>query len=408
MVNSSGEPSERLRPPLRHRLTDTQMLRIDVAVAVAAFVAGILRVDLPRAASSAPPRLGLAGVALVAVGTLPFAMRRRAPLAVLAVTVVPMAVLTGLGRSPLALDVTAGVAAYTVAVSCRRREAVAAFAIAEAVLWTGVGVAFGRGVADSSVLLGALVIGTLWFAGDSVRYQRRYGRAVAAERERRRQEELEKAAHAVRDERVRIAREVHDVVAHSLTVMTVQAGVARRVMQNPEQASGIMESIETTGRVAQGELRLILGLLRDDDPDEPGLTPAPDLSGLPGLAEEVRAAGVPVELRVSGAKPAVSPALELSLYRVVQEALTNAVKHAAGARITIDLAYGTREIRLEVVNERPAVPAGVAAPAAGTGSGHGILGMRERVSAFGGTLAAGPVDGAGFRVSVRVPVREDS
>lgn len=105
----------------------------------------------------------------------------------------------------------------------------------------------------------------------------------------------------------------------------------------------------------------------------------------------------------------MSPALELSLYRVIQEALTNVVKHAAAARTTIDLTYGTRDIRVEVVNERPAGAAGgAAAPARGVGGGHGILGMRERVSAFGGTLAARPVDGAGFRVSVRVPLREDS
>lgn len=374
---------------------------------MAAFAAGVLKVDLPRAAvsGSAPP--DLLALVLVGLGTLPFALRRRAPLTVLAVTVASAAVLTGFGRSPLALAVTSGVVAYTVAVRCARPVAVAAFVVAEAALWAGVGVAFGRGVAGSSVLLVPLVTGVLWFAGDGVRYQRRYSQAVAAEQERLRREELDKARQAVREERVRIARELHDVVAHSLTVMTVQAGVARRVARSPEQASGILESIETTGRVAQGELRLILGLLRDDDQEEPGLTPAPDLGGLPALAEEVRAAGVVVELRVSGAKPEVSPALELSLYRVIQEALTNAVKHAAGARTTIDLAYGTHEIRVDVVTGRPIGAAdGPVPPARGTGGGHGILGMRERVTAFGGTLTAGPVDGKGFRVSARVPVRD--
>jgi signal transduction histidine kinase len=327
------------------------------------------------------------------------------------VTVLCTAVLTGFGRSPLVLAVTAGVAAYTVAVRCPRRVALAAFAGAEAAAWAGVGVAISRGVAGSYAFVPALVIGVLWFAGDSARYQRQYSRAMAAEQDRRRQEDLGRARQAVREERVRIARELHDVVAHSLTVMTVQAGVARRVMQRPEQARGVLESIETTGRVAQGELRLILGLLRDDEQEEPGLAPAPDLGGLPALADEVRAAGVPVELRVSGAKPTVSPALELSLYRVIQEALTNAVKHAAGARTTIDLTYSTGEIRVEVVNERPAGSRTGDIPLAqgrGAGGGHGILGMRERVSAFGGTLTAGPADGAGFRVSVRVPVREDS
>ena len=240
-----------------------------MAAAVVAFVAGALRADLPRAAAVGPAPPRLAAVVLVALGTLPFAARRYVPLAVLAVTATSAAVLSGLGRSPLVLAVTAGVAAYTLAVRCRRRVALAAFAGAEAVLWAGAGVAIGRGLAGSYVFLTALVTGVLWFAGDSVRSQRQYSQAVAAEQERRRLDDLERAGQAVREERVRIARELHDVVAHSLTVMTVQAGVARRVVQRPGQADGVLESIEATGRVAQGELRLILGLLRDDDEEEP-------------------------------------------------------------------------------------------------------------------------------------------
>jgi signal transduction histidine kinase len=256
-----------------------------------------------------------------------------------------------------------------------------------------------------------LVAGALWFAGDSVSYRRQYDEAVAAERERRRLAERDRARQAVREERVRIAREIHDVVAHSLTVMTVQAGVACRVVQRPDEARGVLESIEATGRVAQGELRLILGLLRDDEQEDPGLAPAPDLAALPALAEEVRAAGVPVELQVFGSKPALSPALELSLYRVIQEALTNTVKHAGRVPTTVRLSYGTREVRVEVVNDHPAEAGGRAASAGGAGgmgTGHGLLGMRERVSAFGGTLVVGPVDGAGFRVAVRVPLREET
>jgi len=367
---------------------------VDAAVA---FAAAVFKVDLPRAvaAASAPPWVPV--LVLVALGTLPFAARRRLP--VLAVLAVSAAALTGLGRSPLSLDVTVGVAAYTVAARVPRPVAVAALA---------------RDVAGSYAAATPLVAGALWFAGDSVSYRRHYDEAVAAEREGRRLADQERARQAVREERVRIAREIHDVVAHSLTVMTVQAGVARRVVQSPAEASGVLESIETTGRVAQGELRLILGLLRDDEQEEPGLSPAPDLAALPALAEEVRAAGVPVELRVSGSKPALSPALELSLYRVIQEALTNTVKHAGLAPTTIRLSYGTREIRVEVVNGRPpgaadgrAAPAGEAG-AGGAGSGHGLLGMRERVGAFGGILVAGPVDGAGFRVAVRVPLQAEA
>jgi signal transduction histidine kinase len=399
-----------MRPPLRHRLTAAEWLRIDVAVAVAAFAAAVLKVDLPRAVAvaSAPPWAAV--LVLVAFGTLPFAARRLLPLPVLGVLAVSAAALTGLGRSPLSLVVTVGVAAYTVAARSPRPVAVAALVAVEAALCAGVGVALARDVAGAYAAATPLVAGALWFAGDSVSYRRQYDEAVAAERERRRLADRERARQAVREERVRIAREIHDVVAHSLTVMTVQAGVARRVVQRPDEARGVLESIEATGRVAQGELRLILGLLRDDEQEDPGLAPAPDLAALPALAEEVRAAGVPVELHISGSKPALSPALELSLYRVIQEALTNTVKHAGRVPTTVCLSYRTRDVWVEVVNDRPAEADRRAASAGGDGgmgTGHGLLGMRERVSAFGGTLVAGPVDGAGFRVAVRVPLQEE-
>ncbi len=410
MVELSGGPAGSLRPPLRHRRTPAQWLRIDVAVAVAAFVAGVFKVDLPRASIAAFAAPDAVSVILVALGTLPFMLRRRFPLIVLAVMAVSAAALSGLGRSPLPVDVTLGISAYTVAIRGPRRVAVPVLVAAELVLCTGAAVAVGRDVAGAYVTAAVLVTGAGWFAGESERYRRQYDRAVAAEADRQRRAQLELSRQAVREERIRIAREIHDVVAHSLTVMTVQAGVARRV--RPPEAGAVLESIEATGRVAQGELGLILGLLREDDQEEPGLAPAPTLGGLPALVDEARAAGVEAELRVSGNQPAVSPALELSLYRVIQEALTNTVKHAAGARTTIDLTYGPAEIRVEVANDAASAsgsPVGAAVfPRPAALPGHGILGMRERVSAFGGTLTAGPVDGGGFLVRVRVPVREDA
>lgn len=308
VVDTSAGPSGPLRPPLRYRLTEAQWRWIDVTAAVAAFAIGALKLDLPRAAAAGPTPPGPTAVAMVALGTLPFAVRRSRPLAALAAATIATAVLAGFGRSPLVLNVTTGVAAYMVAARCPRKVALAAFVAAEAALWTGVGVAVGRGVEGYYVFVAAFVTWAAWFAGNSVRYQRRYSEAVAAEQERRRQEGLDKARQAIREERVRIARELHDVVAHSLTVMTVQAGVASRVIERPEQVRGILQSIESTGRVAQGELRLCV-------------------------------------------KPQASPALELSLYRVVQEALTNAVKHAPGSPTTIDLTYAAREISVEVLSE---------------------------------------------------------
>ena len=177
-----------------------------------------------------------------------------------------------------------------------------------------------------------------WFIGDSVAARRRYLAGLAAQAERARAAEAERARQQVREERVRIARELHDVVAHTLAVITVQAGVGRRLMaKRPEEAGTALESIETIGRTAQEELRVVLGLLRDEENRTAALAPAPRLVDVKELVETVRASGTPVDLQMSGTDRPLSPALELSVYRVVQEALTNVVKHAPGARATVDL-----------------------------------------------------------------------
>jgi signal transduction histidine kinase len=248
---------------------------------------------------------------------------------------------------------------------------------------------------------------TAWFVGDSVAARRRYLAGLAEQAERERAAEAERARQQVREERVRIARELHDVVAHTLAVITVQAGVGRRLAdRRPEQASAALESIETIGRTAQDELRVVLGLLREEETGAAPLTPAPRLADVPGLVEAVRASGTPVELRMSGADRQLSPALELSVYRVIQEALTNVVKHAPGARAAIDLTVSARQVRLEVADDGgPAGDAGPCAnPCAGLGPGHGIVGMRERIGAFGGWLVAAPHAERGFRVLAEIPV----
>ena len=202
---------------------------------------------------------------------------------------------------------------------------------------------------------------------------------------------------------MRIARELHDVVAHTLAVITVQAGVGRRLAaRRPEQANAALESIETIGRTAQDELRVVLGLLREEETGTAPLAPAPRLADVPGLVEAVRASGTPVELRMSGTDRQLSPALELSVYRVIQEALTNVVKHAPGARAAIDLTVSAQQVRLEVADDGG--PAGDAGPSAGLGPGHGIVGMRERIGAFGGWLVAAPRAERGFRVVAEIPV----
>ena len=252
---------------------------------------------------------------------------------------------------------------------------------------------------------GFMPLGAAWFVGDAVAARRRYLAGLAEQAEREQAAEAERARQQVREERVRIARELHDVVAHTLAVITVQAGVGRRLMaKRPEEAGAALESIETIGRTAQDELRVVLGLLRDEEAGPAALAPGTAARRLKELVETVRASGTPVDLRMSGTDRQLSPALELSLYRVVQEALTNVVKHAPGARATVDLTVSADEVRLEVTDNggpgrsrRTTVPLAHAGPA--TGSSGCASGRRVRRLARRRTARRG-----GFRVIAEVPI----
>jgi signal transduction histidine kinase len=251
-----------------------------------------------------------------------------------------------------------------------------------------------------------LAAGAIWFVADSVRERRRYLAGLAEQAAQRQRAEAERSRQAVREERVRIARELHDVVAHSLGVVTVQAGVGRRIgAAAPAEALRALRAVEVTGRSALEELRRILGLLRDDDAQRPSLAPAPGIGDLAELAEVVRAAGTPVSLAVTGDVAALPPAAGLTVYRIIQEALTNVVKHAGGAAAAVRVAAGPDGVRIAVRNDGcPHAPGPVLADPAVAGQ-HGIVGMRERAAAFGGTLDAGPRPGGGFQVTAFLPVR---
>ena len=352
------------------------------------------------------PRLVFAG--LLVCG--PIVLLRRWPLPVVAVAVAATGLAMASGKAPLPLGIMLGLALFIAASRLPRRVSIGVAVAAAAFLGGALGyAAFSDSaaslVADAVAGFSPLVAG--WFIGDSVAARRRYLAGLAEQAERERAAEAERARQEVREERVRIARELHDVVAHTLTVITVQAGVGRRLMaKRPEQAGTALESIEMIGRTAQDELRVVLGLLRDEEVGAAALAPAPGLVDVKELAEHVRASGTPVELRTSGADRQLSPALELSIYRVVQEALTNVVKHAPGARATVDLAVSDRQVRIEVADDGgPAGrPAGDDARLARPGPGHGIVGMRERIGAFGGWLVAEPLADRGFRVLAEVPI----
>ena len=184
-----------------------------------------------------------------------------------------------------------------------------------------------------------------------------------------------------------IARELHDVVAHSLTVISVQAGVGRRLAgRQPDQAETTLRTIEETARTAQEELGVVLGLLRDGDGRGADLAPAPGLADLEALAATMRASGTPVELHIAGADRQLSPALELTAYRIVQEALTNVAKHAPGPRPRCELAVTPQSVSIVVEDHGGTASQGASEPPSRPGSEHGIVGMRERVAAFGGSL----------------------
>ena len=348
-------------------------------------------------------------ILLAFVVCVPMAALRRWPLPVLAAATIANMMVLAAGNTPLPFGIVLGLASYLAASRLPRRLSIPAAAASAAALGGTLvcaALTARNGSAAVEAVEGFLPLVAGWFIGDSVAARRRYLAGLAEQAERERAAEAERARQQVREERVLIARELHDVVAHTLAVMTVQAGVGRRLMaKRPEEAGTALESIETIGRTAQDELRVVLGLLRDEENRTAALAlaPAPRLVDVKELVETVRASGTPVDLHISGTDRPLSPALELSVYRVVQEALTNVVRHAPGARAAVGLAVSDREIRLDVTDDgSPAGhPGGVEQQ---RGPGHGIVGMRERIAAFGGRLVAEPLAGRGFRVTAQVPI----
>jgi signal transduction histidine kinase len=226
-------------------------------------------------------------------------------------------------------------------------------------------------------------------------------RRVVGDRERRAQlAERERdlaAREAVVEERARIARELHDAIAHNVSMMVVQASAAGRVLEGDQQdVRRALETVETTGRATVDEMRRLIGVVRSAD--GLALAPQPTLSDLERLVSEVRDAGVDVDLQVEGNAVPLPPGIDLSAYRIVQEALTNTLKHAGDASAVVVVRYRGRDVELEVVDD------GGSGSTNGTGTGHGLIGMRERVALWGGELEAGPREGGGFAVKARLPV----
>ena len=237
-----------------------------------------------------------------------------------------------------------------------------------------------------------------WFAGRAL--GERAARAHEAEvRAGRAERERETAARiGVAEERARIARELHDIVAHSVSVMVLQAGAVRhKLPASLAQETEALKDVEATGRTALAEMRRLLGAMREDG-DGPEMAPQPGLGSLDALFAQVRRAGLPVELHVEGDPLPLPAAIDLSAYRIVQEGLTNALKHAGASRAEVDVRYGAGEVRIEVRDDGHG-------PAGGDGLGHGLVGIGERVKLYGGEMTAGRANGGGFVLSTRLPIR---
>ncbi|WP_328620767.1 sensor histidine kinase [Streptomyces sp. NBC_00354] len=214
--------------------------------------------------------------------------------------------------------------------------------------------------------------------------------------------EEERAQRTLLEERNRIARELHDVVAHHMSVISIQAQVAPYLVENPsEELRENLAGIRENALEALTELRRVLGVLRSEQPDDPANPhhPQPTLAELDGLVDNVRSAGLAVTTEIAGIRRPLAPGVELTAYRIVQEALSNCLRHAPGSRVEVGIAYGPRELHLCIANSAPTRPAPPS-----HGAGHGLLGMRERAGMLGGELAAGPRPGGGYEVSAVLPM----
>ncbi|GAA1304640.1 two-component sensor histidine kinase [Planotetraspora silvatica] len=356
--------------------------------------------DAPSVAVRDPDWISLFGAALC---TLPVAFRRRWPFVLLVLIGIPEMVLNGLGYNAGLGGIGGLVLLYTVA--AYRGLALSLGAIAVYLIGTAVCVAIGPQPLSWMDQLVVLVVMILcWVIGRSVRLRRAYLAELTqrADRLERAREADTRAARA--EERSRIARELHDVVAHHVSVMTVQASAARRMLDaDPAVARDALTAIEEMGRTAMAEMRNIVGVLRTDGPAE--REPQPGMHDLPTLVEQMREAGLRTQLWVEGERFGLPPGLDLAAYRLVQEALTNSLRHAGpSARAWVTVRQEAGELTVHVEDDGRGAAAELAQPSNGTG--HGLVGIKERVALYGGVLRIGPRDGGGFEVRARFPLKD--
>ncbi|NBE53307.1 two-component sensor histidine kinase [Streptomyces sp. YC537] len=347
-----------------------------------------------------PDRLS---VALMLVGSVALIFRRRRPMAVLAATVAVslVEVVTGEPRAPVTM--CAVIALFTVAAHTDRPTTWRVGLLTMAAL-TGTAMLSGPLAWYAQENLGVFAwTGMAAAAGDAVRSRRAFVDAIRERAERAERTREEEARRRVAEERLRIARDLHDVVAHHIALVNVQAGVAAHVMdKRPDQAKEALGHVREASRSALDELRATVGLLRQTGDPEAPTEPAPGLARLEELLDTFRNAGLPVDVASADENAPLPAAVDLAAYRVIQEALTNVHKHAGtGAKAELSVIRVGVNVEITVIDDGP----GVGGPPE-SGGGHGLLGMRERVSALGGRLTAGARYGGGFRVHAILPVAD--
>jgi signal transduction histidine kinase len=402
------------------------MTAMDTLLALGLTVAVWLQLAMPRLAISGEPPRELGGrmpmsfggphfrgfahfaptpwtYLLVAACFLPLILRRRFPLGVLATVTVAAALYRLLPFPPTLVTLAPLVAIYTVGTRYPRGPLALATAATAGVTLAVSLPPFGASfwIAELVRVTALLAAAALW--GDATRNRRAYVAEVerrAREAERTREEETRRR---VDEERLRIARDLHDITAHSLSVIAVQSGVAEHVIDgDPEQARKALGAIRETSRQALNELRSVIGVLRGSGEAEGvPMAPPPRLGSLEGLAKPLEQAGFTVNVEVDGDVGALPALVDASAYRIVQEALTNALRHAGTSRVDVKIQVARESVRIDVTDDGRGAPTG-AGPL--EQRGHGITGMRERALALDGELEAGPRPGGGFRVSARLPL----
>jgi signal transduction histidine kinase len=338
-------------------------------------------------------------IATLVLVVLPLAARRLWPLTVLVVVALGSVVTGASTESPWIQISSVALASLTLGYLAEDRSRSVLAVLGVAIAMT---VGFLAQDADPflSLVLPFVILVPAWIVGDALRGRRRDAAARVEAAERAISEREERLRAAAAEERRHVARELHDVLAHTVSVMLVQAGAARQVVRTaPEQAEEALLAVEATGREAMSELRSLLGVLADED-EGAGLAPQPGIGQLQGLLDRVRQAGLPADLEVQGQPRSVTANLDVTVYRIVQEALTNALRYAGRSRTLVNLTYEPEQIRVEILDDGPATPA----PAASGATGRGLAGMRERAAYAGGRLEAGPRMGGGYAVRAWLPL----